>query len=91
MGSTVTITVSLGVQYVNVTNVVGWTGSQASTALSNSGFSVTINGPSDGVVVSQSVTGSAPYGSSITLTTESQSSQEPDPGTGDPGNGAPSE
>ena len=91
VGSTVTITVSLGVQYVNVTNVVGWTGSQASTALSNSGFSVTINGPSDGVVVSQSVTGSAPYGSSITLTTESQSTQEPDPGTGDSGNGANSE
>ena len=84
-GSTVTITVSVGVQYVNVTNVIGWTGSQASTALRNSGFTVNINGPSDGIVVSQSATDSAPYGSTITLTTEEQQAQEPtepeNPGT----------
>ena len=76
-GSTVTITVSIGVQYVSVTDVRGWTGSQASTALTNSGFYVVINGPSDGIVVSQSETGSAPYGATITLTTEAQQQQEP--------------
>ena len=68
-----------------MTNVIGWTGSQASTALRNSGFTVNINGPSDGIVVSQSATDSAPYGSTITLTTEEQQAQEPtepeNPGT----------
>lgn len=76
-GSTVTITVSIGVQYVSVTDVRGWTGSQASTALTNSGFYVVIAGPSDGIVVSQSEIGSAPYGATITLTTEAQQPQEP--------------
>ena len=76
-GSTVTITVSIGVQYVSVTDVRGWTGSQASTALTNSGFYVVIAGPSDGIVVSQSEIGSAPYGATITLTTEAQQQQEP--------------
>ncbi len=82
-GSTVTITVSIGVQYVSVTDVRGWTGSQASTALTNSGFYVVIAGPSDGIVVSQSEIGSAPYGATITLTTEAQQPQEPQqPDTG---------
>ncbi len=76
-GSTVTITVSIGVQYVSVTDVRGWTGSQASTALTNSSFYVVIAGPSDGIVVSQSEIGSAPYGATITLTTEAQQPQEP--------------
>ena len=88
VGSTVTITVSLGVQYVEVTNVVGWTGSQASTALTNSGFRVTVNGPNDGVVVSQSASGSAPYGSTITLTTEAQQQQTQPETPGDIGSGA---
>ena len=88
-GSTVTITVSKGVQYVDVTNVVGWTGSQASTALKNSGFVVNISGPKDGIVVSQSHSGSAPYGTTITLTTEAQQTQEPTEPSGDGvGNGA---
>ena len=78
VGSTVTITVSAGVQYVSVTNVIGWTGSQAQTALENSGFVVSISGPRDGIVVSQSATGSAPYGSTITLTTEAQQTQLPE-------------
>ena len=81
-GSTVTITVSIGVQYVSVTDVRGWTGSQASTALTNSGFYVVINGPSDGIVVSQSETGSAPYGATITLTTEAQQQEPQQPETG---------
>ena len=87
VGSTVTITVSLGVQYVEVTDVRGWTGSQASTALTNSGFRVTVNGPNDGIVVSQSASGSAPYGSTITLTTEAQQQNQPET-PGDIGNGA---
>ena len=82
-GSTVTITVSIGVQYVSVTDVRGWTGSQASTALTNSGFYVVIAGPSDGIVADQSEIGSAPYGATITLTTEAQQPQEPQqPDTG---------
>ena len=71
-GSTVTITVSAGVQYVDVTDVIGWTGSQAYAALTNSGFVVSINGPNDGIVVYQSEADSAPYGATITLTTEAQ-------------------
>ncbi|WP_455137054.1 Stk1 family PASTA domain-containing Ser/Thr kinase [Thermophilibacter sp.] len=81
-GSTVTITISLGVRYVDVTNVVGWGYTQASTALSNSGFNVTLNGPSSGTVVAQSVTGSAPYGSTITLTTQEQEQEPSTPSTG---------
>lgn len=70
VGSTVTIIVSRG--ETRVPRVVGLTGNDARDRLRNKDFEVSIDGPSDGTVTSQSPDGgsSAPTGSEIRLTTE---------------------
>ncbi|MBM6774419.1 Stk1 family PASTA domain-containing Ser/Thr kinase [Olsenella profusa] len=78
-GSQVTIYISLGPaapEEFDVINVVGWTYSEAYSALKNSGFNpilATGNSP-DGIVSSQSVTGTAPQGADIVLTTRNPTS-----------------
>ena len=71
-GSTVTLTVSSGSAQVTVPSVVGETESGASAALRNSGFGVSVsydysNTVSEGVVISQSVTGTADKGTTVTI------------------------
>lgn len=73
-GETVTIVVSLGedpsTAEADIPNVVGETLSQAQNDLSNAGFNVVVSGKEDesAKVVSQSRTGRAPKGTTITLT-----------------------
>ena len=67
-GSTITLTVSSGSAQVTVPSVVGETESSASAALRNSGFGVSVgydysSTVAEGVVISQSVTGTADKGS----------------------------
>ncbi|MDP9074426.1 MAG: Stk1 family PASTA domain-containing Ser/Thr kinase, partial [Actinomycetota bacterium] len=74
-GTTVTLYVSSGPQQVAVTNTVGQSSSQAQQTLSAEGFQVVVNtqatsNPSkDGIVVGQSPSsGTAPKGSTVTIT-----------------------
>ncbi|MDO4428777.1 MAG: Stk1 family PASTA domain-containing Ser/Thr kinase [Atopobiaceae bacterium] len=83
-GSTVTVFVSTGREEVRVPNVVGEVATTAQARLEGANFVVNISGPTDGVVIEQSVTGSAPYGATITLTTEVQEPETPG-GTGGQG------
>ena len=80
-GSTVTVFVSSGREEVKVPNVVGEVATTAQARLEGANFVVNISGPTDGIVIEQSVTGSAPYGATITLTTEAQEPETPS-GTG---------
>ena len=91
-GSAVTIYVSDGpqpVQQVTVYDVRNWPYADAKATLELYGFKVTLgSGPADGVVTYQSVSGSAPYGSEIVLTTEpSHSGGGTDYGNGGSGTG----
>ncbi|MBE5023320.1 Stk1 family PASTA domain-containing Ser/Thr kinase [Olsenella sp. DSM 107455] len=83
-GSTVTVFVSSGREEVKVPNVVGEVATTAQARLEGANFVVNISGPTDGIVIEQSVTGSAPYGATITLTTEAQEPETPS-GNGDHG------
>lgn len=83
VGSTVTIFVSSGPaapQEYDVQYVVGWTYAEAYAALTNQGFSPVLatGNSAEGIVSSQSVTGTAPKGAEIVLTTRT-----PDTGSGD--------
>ena len=83
VGSTVTIYVSSGPaapQEYDVQYVVGWTYAEAYAALTNQGFSPVLatGNSAEGIVSSQSVTGTAPKGAEIVLTTRT-----PDTGSGD--------
>ena len=82
-GSTVTIYVSSGPaapKEYDVQYVVGWTYAEAYAALTNQGFSPVLatGNSAEGIVSSQSVTGTAPKGAEIVLTTRT-----PDTGSGD--------
>ena len=86
-GTTITVYVSDGPeapQEVSVPGVVGDTAGNAKARLTSAGFKVIVSGPADGIVLYQSVTGTAPYGATITLTTEAVQT-DPEPST-DPGN-----
>ena len=83
VGSTVTIYVSSGPaapKEYDVQYVVGWTYAEAYAALTNQGFSPVLatGNSAEGIVSSQSVTGTAPKGAEIVLTTRT-----PDTGSGD--------
>ena len=83
VGSTVTIYVSSGPaapKEYDVQYVVGWTYAEAYAALTNQGFSPVLatGNSAEGIVSSQSVTGAAPKGAEIVLTTRT-----PDTGSGD--------
>lgn len=79
-GDTVTVVISNGpdpsTQEITVPSVVGWSVSEATLALQNTGFDVYVTGysSSDGIVTSQSAT-SAKKGSTITLTAKAPSTQ----------------
>ena len=97
-GAEVTIYVSDGpqpVQQVVVYDVTNWSYADAKATLELYGFKVTLgSGPADGTVTSQSVKGSAPYGSEIVLTTVPNYSGGSDSGNGGgtgSGNGGGSE
>ena len=92
-GTTVTVYVSMGPELpeeVAVPGVVGESVGTAKTRLENAGFHVIVSGPSDGIVSYQSVSGTAPYGATITLTSEAvQTDPEPPTDPGDnPGGGS---
>ena len=83
VGSTVTIYVSsapAAPKEYDVQYVVGWTYAEAYAALTNQGFSPVLatGNSAEGIVSSQSVTGTAPKGAEIVLTTRT-----PDTGSGD--------
>ena len=83
VGSTVTIYVSSGPaapKEYDVQYVVGWTYAEAYAALTNQGFSPVLatGNSAEGIVSSQSVTGTAPKGAEIVLTTRT-----PDTGSGE--------
>jgi serine/threonine-protein kinase len=83
-GSSVTLYVSRGES--RVPNVVGMTGDAAESRLEDRGFDVSIDGPSDGTVTSQSPSGgsTAPSGSEVSITTQGADTGG---GNGDEGNG----
>ena len=74
-GSPVTIWVSTGKQQVNVPNVVGMSCVDAKALLESVGLKVSVSGPTDGLVTGMSPNGGskADAGTTITLTTKSQS------------------
>ncbi|MCI8468357.1 MAG: Stk1 family PASTA domain-containing Ser/Thr kinase [Eggerthellaceae bacterium] len=83
-GSTVTYVLSLGTETVNVPGVVGKSQSDATNTLSNAGFKVeTKKDYSDSVasgnVISQSVTGPAKPGTTVTLTISQGPEPKPEP------------
>ena len=105
-GTEVTIFVSLGPaapEEYEVQNVIGWSYSDAYAALSNSGFNpiLATGSSAEGIVSSQSVTGTAPLGAEIVLTTRTPETTggQTDPGetttdpseTTDPGTTYPPE
>ena len=78
-GATITLTISSGEATVDVPYVVGQTQSSAESALKAAGFGVSTTTQQSstvekGTVISQSVTGSAAKGSSVTITVSSGSS-----------------
>ena len=88
-GSSVTLYVSAGPagpEERNVESVVGWTYSEAYSYLTNIGFKPVIStgNPTDGIVTSQSITGMAPVGAEIVLTTRTVQTPTTDPSTDDP-------
>ena len=84
-GSVVTVYVSTGREEVDVPNVVGQVGSVAQARLEGAGFKASISGPTDGEVISQSLTGSALPGSEIVLTTQETEPETPSGGEGGSG------
>ena len=74
-GSPVTIWVSTGKQQVNVPNVVGMGFVDAKALLESVGLKVSVSGPEDGLVTGMTPNGGskADAGTTITLTTKSQS------------------
>ena len=89
-GSTITLTVSSGSAQVTVPSVVGETESSASAALRNSGFGVSVgydysSTVAEGVVISQSVTGTADKGTTVTITVSA--GKDPSSGGGTSGGG----
>ena len=89
-GSTITLTVSSGSAQVTVPSVVGETESSASAALRNSGFGVSVgydysSTVAEGVVISQSVTGTADKGTIVTITVSA--GKDPSSGGGTSGGG----
>ena len=79
-GDTVTYQLSLGVEEVDVPDVAGSSESSATSALQDAGFTVSVQySDSDtvqkGVVIRQSVTGTAAKGSDVTITVSSGSSK----------------
>jgi beta-lactam-binding protein with PASTA domain/serine/threonine protein kinase len=84
-GSTVTYVVSLGSQQSDVPDVTGMSQSAAEQALSNAGFGVNVttdssNSVAKGNVISQSVTGAADPGTTVTIVVSSgaESTDVPD-------------
>ncbi len=78
-GAIITLTISSGEATVDVPNVVGQTQSSAESTLKAAGFTVSTTTQQSstvekGTVISQSVTGSAAKGSSVTITVSSGSS-----------------
>lgn len=83
-GRTIKIVLSQGpepVAKVNAPNFVDDSASHAKPQLESLGFKVVVNGPADGIVVSQSASGSLDKGSTITLTTQART----DSGSGEDG------
>ena len=88
-GSTVTLYVSLGPeqpQELNVPYVVSLSYSDAAAALRNQGFTpiLATGNSAEGKVTSQSITGTAPEGAEIVLTTQTPDVTEPSTGQNDP-------
>ena len=82
LGSTVSITVSDGPGQVPVPEVVGTPESAARNQLEQAGFSVTVEQASDpdvpsGQVISQSVSGEAPPGSTVTIVVSTGPAEPP--------------
>ncbi len=74
-GTTIKIVLSQGpepVAKVNAPNFVNDSASHAKPQLESLGFKVVVNGPADGIIVSQSASGSLDKGSTITLTTQAR-------------------
>ena len=82
-GDTITVVISEGTGLATIPNVVGFTGSKAGDMLSDAGFPViTTYDYSDtvpeGVVISQSLSGSAVPGTYVTITVSSGKEPEPE-------------
>lgn len=100
-GSTVTYVLSLGTETVNVPGVTGKSKSDATNALTNAGFKVSTeeehsSSVAAGNVISQSVTGPAKPGTTVTITVslgpkpeEPKPDPEPDPKPTTPGDTTP--
>ena len=74
-GTTIKIVLSQGpepVAKVNAPSFVNDSASHAKPQLESLGFKVVVNGPADGIIVSQSASGSLDKGSTITLTTQTR-------------------
>ena len=74
-GTTIKIVLSQGpepVAKVNAPNFVNDSASHAKPQLESLGFKVVVNGPADGIIVSQSASGSLDKGTTITLTTQAR-------------------
>lgn len=74
-GTTIKIVLSQGpepVAKVNAPNYVNDSASHAKPQLESLGFKVVVNGPADGIIVSQSASGSLDKGATITLTTQAR-------------------
>ena len=74
-GRTIKIVLSQGpepVAKVNAPNFVDDSASHAKPQLESLGFKVVVNGPADGIIVSQSAFGSLDKGTTITLTTQAR-------------------
>lgn len=72
-GTTIKIVLSQGPEplaKVNAPNFVNDSASHAKPQLESLGFKVVVNGPADGIIVSQSASGSLDKGTTITLTTQ---------------------
>ena len=79
-GDTVTYQLSLGAEEVDVPDVVGWGESDATAKLQDAGFDVSVvyddsDTVDEGLVIRQSVTGTADKGSSITITVSTGSAK----------------
>lgn len=92
-GTTITLTVSTGPEYLDVPYVIGRTVSEATSILEEAGFSVsttyqeTTQSP-EGYVIDQSESESATAGTTITLTVSTAPEAEGDGGSGDADTGS---
>ena len=93
-GSSITITVSTGSAKTDVPSVVGWSESEATSELRNSGFAVSVSEQSSssvaaGVVISQTPSGgsSAASGTTVTITVSTGPASDNGGGNGGGGNG----